>query len=111
MPLCVLGDGGAALCCDVGPDGGTCTDVLNDPRNCGACGVACPGGQTCASGICSGTDPSCGPGHVESFCNVAAGASFLCCPGGACTDTLSDPNNCGACGVVCDGGCAAGKCS
>ncbi|MHB8418432.1 MAG: hypothetical protein ACYDCL_10180 [Myxococcales bacterium] len=111
LPLCVLGDGGPALCCDVGPGGGSCLDVLDDPRNCGACGVVCPSGQACSNGVCSGTAAACGPGHTGGFCNLDAGPGYLCCPGGGCTNTLADPANCGACGVVCDGGCVAGSCA
>ena len=38
--------GGEAMC------GGVCVDVLFNDLNCGACGVACPAGQTCERGIC-----------------------------------------------------------
>jgi hypothetical protein len=30
--------------------------------------------------------------------------------GGQCVDTQKDPNNCGACGVVCAQNCRAGQC-
>jgi hypothetical protein len=54
------------------------THVSDDPKNCGACGVACEPGEICGDGGCH-------------------------CPCGAtCFTKLdSDPNNCGACGVVC----------
>jgi hypothetical protein len=116
-PACVLGgvcftdDGRPAACCPNGDSPQVCADVANDPLNCGGCGFACPVGQTCADGQCSGTQPACGPGLVEGYCNLDAGPSYLCCPGGGCTNTLTDPGNCGACGLVCDGGCAAGSCT
>jgi hypothetical protein len=34
----------------------------------------------------------------------------VCCGNASCVDTSSDANNCGGCGVVCGGTCAAGKC-
>jgi hypothetical protein len=111
LPLCVLGDAGPALCCNVGATGGTCTDALNDRMNCGACGVVCPTGQTCKNGVCSGTSAACGPGPAGGFCNLDAGFEYRCCPGGGCTNTLTDPANCGGCGNICDGGCVAGSCT
>jgi hypothetical protein len=30
--------------------------------------------------------------------------------GGACVDTLGDPNHCGGCGIVCGGTCTGGRC-
>ena len=68
--------------------GGTCVDLQNDPTNCGTCGVACAGGESCVSGTCC---TSCG---------------------GTCVDLQNDLNNCGTCGVACAGGefCISGVC-
>lgn len=98
----VTGPGGSS-----GPDGSTAavrctadTDCTTAARYCetarGAC-VACkidahcaPGEKCTASGACAET---CGAGK-------ACGAPQLCCAG-ACSSTLSDPSNCGACGTAC----------
>jgi heterodisulfide reductase subunit C len=29
-----------------------CTDLQNDPANCGTCSSACPSGDSCKSGSC-----------------------------------------------------------
>jgi hypothetical protein len=102
-PNCSTADGGTGICCD------QCRDPLNDPLACGGCAIACPAGQTCNSGACSGAVSPCGNGRVYAFC----GAGGLCCPGGGCTSLWADPANCGACANVCDAGqsCDAGACS
>jgi hypothetical protein len=92
-----------------------CADLANDPANCGGWGYdgfACPAGQTCAHGVCSGTPPECGIGQIGRYCNPDAGPGYVCCPGIGCTDTTSDPANCGACGVICGTAttCVAGTC-
>jgi Stigma-specific protein, Stig1 len=104
--LCELANDSVGLCCE-----STCANLFSDPANCGGCGYQCPSGQTCQGGVCSGAVAACGPGSVDAFCDVDAGLSFLCC-GGACTNTLSDPSNCGGCGDVCQGSpsCVAGSC-
>ncbi len=108
--VCFTSTGAPAACCPSGASNSqACVDVENDPQNCGGCGIACPSGQTCSQGSCSGTTAACA-GGVEGYCDLDAGPSFLCCPGGGCTDTRSDPHNCGGCGRVCDAGCAAGVC-
>ena len=79
------------------PDGitncrGTCFDLANDDRNCGACGVRCPGELTCNDGVCD-----CGD---LSVCGIT------------CRDLEADTDNCGTCGTQCAVGasCEGGEC-
>ena len=69
---------------------------LDDPSNCGQCGIACSQGAACVAGVCQ---LQCGANH--SIC------------GGACIDETSDPNNCGSCGNSCGSSvpCVGGVCS
>lgn len=61
------------------------TKLADDPKNCGACGVACLPGQGCVNGKCECEDPNL------QFCD------------GQCVDVLSNRANCGACGNRCPG--------
>jgi hypothetical protein len=72
---------------------GTCTNTQVDSSNCGMCGTARSGGQTCNGGSCA-----CPTG--TTLCN------------GACVNTSTDSNNCGRCGNPCVGGqpCCSGAC-
>jgi hypothetical protein len=64
--------------------------------------MTCHTGLACLAGICS--LPPADAGDTGSTC------SFVLC-GGACTDTVTDPKNCGACGHDClDTTCAGGLC-
>jgi hypothetical protein len=128
------------LCCPPGQQGcsGQCVDALNDPHNCGDCGVTCTPGQSClkghctCGGPCSATCPSgqiccsdrcCDPVKDPVNCSVSPSVCppvvdfSICTPGtccgGDCTDTDRDPGNCGACGHVCLPGrtCCFGACA
>jgi hypothetical protein len=121
--------------------GGVCVDSRFDPSNCGGCGMACPGGELCASGTCTSTggcggalidcggtcaDPRFDPSNCGG-CGITCGAGEVCnsgtCAGscglgteecdGTCVDTSVDPTNCGACGTVCASGevCNGGTCA
>ena len=81
----------------------TCTDILWDPRNCGACGEVCQGFSTCDKGQC--VAQPCG----ETICPMIAGME--CCDG-ECHNLLDDPDHCGACGTACADGesCHQGMC-
>ena len=89
--VCPSGD---SNCCFGGTKPSLCTNFQTDPRDCGACGNACPSGTACVGGSCT-----CAPG--TSRCN------------GACVNESTDPNNCGVCGNVCAAGttCADGSCT
>jgi hypothetical protein len=49
-PWCAAPDGALGLCCLVTENSGTCVDPMNDPSNCGGCGIAC---ASCTNGKCS----------------------------------------------------------
>jgi hypothetical protein len=99
--MCVTGltcnvDAGFFACTASG-----CTDVINDVHNCGSCGNDCTQG---------GTAPFMG---IECFlgqCLCNSGQDYICpldsdpFPTMACVDISSDPFNCGACGLLADGG-------
>jgi Stigma-specific protein, Stig1 len=87
--------------------GGQCTDVFTDSSNCGSCGAACdtsginsPCKQQCVGGrcVCQGTG-ACSKGQTN--CS------------GTCVDTVTDPGNCGHCGISCGESetCQNGKCA
>ena len=56
--------------------------LVDDPKNCGACGVACKGGEICWRGACG-----CPSGFT------------LC--GGDCKNLATDDSSCGACDAAC----------
>jgi hypothetical protein len=115
---------------------GTCVDEQTDSSNCGACGHACTGGQTCQAGACACLAPavSCSGTCVDEqtslsncgACGTACATGAACtagacvCPttnpdacGASCTNKQTDSSNCGTCGNVCLTGqaCASGTCT
>ncbi|KAF8852757.1 hypothetical protein BDZ45DRAFT_553830, partial [Acephala macrosclerotiorum] len=84
---------------------GSCISPNNDTSNCGNCGWAC-----------SSPDNYCSFSQCQE-CDFGSGLTL--CPAPAydsvgntiCTDTSSDPQNCGYCGNVCPTDqCASGSC-
>ncbi|HEX9049586.1 MAG TPA: hypothetical protein VF841_03550 [Anaeromyxobacter sp.] len=108
---------------------GTCVDPASyaaDALNCGACGVSCGPGTTCAAGtcqcgsltLCPASNPRCTDlttdrlncGACGSACTRAndscSGGTCQCLApytdcGAVCANTRTDPSNCGACGYAC----------
>lgn len=93
------GQGGqeGLVCCETREGEARCTDIANDPDNCGWCGRACGEGVGCVRGECS-----CKDGPV--------GSAIMC--GDECVDTMTNPSHCGGCGNECDEGelCVQGFC-
>ena len=94
------------------PDGstGACQTTSafqKDPKNCGACGVVCAPGQSCAQGSCT---PANGCPSGSFACLKATGALGPCMP---TSDLQTDNSNCGSCGKVCGGlsSCVNGACA
>jgi hypothetical protein len=111
--LCKSGCGLGELCdagvctCRPGlvPCGDRCVDENTDGQNCGACGVACDGGQACFAAEChAGTCPG-----STTACDCSDAMTSPC----SCVDVMSAPLNCGDCHVPCDTAevCAGGHCA
>ncbi|MBX3219657.1 MAG: hypothetical protein KF795_03990 [Labilithrix sp.] len=109
-PTCMCPEG--LTYCETGCQGGVCSgscvDVMSDALNCGRCGVGCSSGglvgarRTCDYGSCV---MRCNDGRADCNNSQADGCEV---------DTNSDPENCGACGKVCDAvagqACVGGQC-
>jgi hypothetical protein len=113
-PACAAGLCTVASCnagfqdCDMNPKNGCEVNTQTDPNNCNACGTHCtiPNGVAgCAGGAC--TVGTCATGFTDCDGVVSNGCE---------TNTAGDPNNCGACGKVCNlanatAACTSGTCT
>jgi hypothetical protein len=64
-----------------------CSDLSNDPGNCGGCGKPCGAGQACVNGTCA-TALNCTP-------------PTKACDNSYCADFATDRTNCGGCHKAC----------
>jgi len=102
------------------PCGAECFKGLDtDPFNCGTCGLKCPGDQRSIQfSAALGLDPAHGrPICDQGVCGFTCSPHFADCDAdisnGCETNLLSDPLNCGGCGVHCEGEgqpCIDGQC-
>lgn len=78
--------------------GSNCVDTQVNASHCGMCNRACPSGQDCVAGSCTGG-------------GTCAAPRMMC--GASCVDVSSDNSNCGRCGNVCSAGqtCSGGTCT
>lgn len=83
------GDGGGEACTTCN---GQCVDLKTNTLNCGACGIACLGGQTCTEGKC--VCPS-----DKAFCNGSCVAATRKACGPTCAECAADQ--------ICQDGCKA----
>ncbi|AKU93843.1 hypothetical protein AKJ09_00507 [Labilithrix luteola] len=112
LSMCMCGTGKSFCPLDVtctGPNcSGDCYDFSTDPKNCGACGVACGSRDSTIIGMCVNGNcrAKCVDGRAD--CNGNEQAD------GCEVDTNSDPRNCGGCGIVCNAvagqACVGGRC-
>ena len=121
--------GGCGNVCGPGEDcvGGQClcrcgaichTAINTDPDNCGACGHKCPGDRRSLDSKL-GLDPAHGkPTCEQGACGYGCSPNWGDCDSdidnGCETNLLSDPLNCGGCGIRCDAvvgqACVDGQC-
>ncbi|MFO0605271.1 MAG: hypothetical protein U0324_18980 [Polyangiales bacterium] len=94
--------------------GNACVNLRTDTRNCGRCGTLCAGGEVCMSSSAPGDAGvrDGGASGAVAFCQQMCPAGQDFCPGRGCSNRMTDPNNCGACGNACMAGqsCTGGRC-
>lgn len=99
--------------------GSNCVSLRTDNDNCGSCGNVCPPFFTCVEGQCLSSavlvpDTQTDVLNCGRLDNQCFGVGTQCC-GGICSMRMSDNNNCGQCGNVCDTQsgeqCCFGKCT
>jgi hypothetical protein len=100
---------GTYLCKDATAGKQYCSNPLYDSSNCGGCGNVCAANTTCMNGTCVAV---ASPDGGAMTC--LAPARMCATPTGvACINVMSDPSNCGGCGITCGSGqfCGNGICA
>ncbi|MGA2687634.1 MAG: DNRLRE domain-containing protein [Candidatus Korobacteraceae bacterium] len=84
--------------------GNICVNPQTDPNNCGGCGDVCPSGPQ--------SYPLCTNGQCILVCQSGYGNCDNNPNNGCETNLMTDHNNCGACGIHCNGLqiCQGGQC-
>jgi hypothetical protein len=96
---------------------GECVDLSTDKRNCGACGVVCPGGRACFRGLyCEGFGPGAGGSGAAGDSSAGAGQAGSETAGAAgsgneCTEPFNTAAHCGECGKRCEAPSALCDCT
>lgn len=122
-------EGDSRTCTDTGEnqpewtrcgDGGSCSGGTCNTSSVCTDGASCTPSNPCHQGRCDQTRAVCNDTGLFQSNGTSCGLTSNCqngactpCPmcSGKCTDTASDSNHCGRCGVSCLGGaCLAGKC-
>jgi hypothetical protein len=89
---------------------GECVDLLTDSRNCGACGVECPGGRACFRGLyCEGFGPGAagaggdgGDGGSAAVGEAGAETAGAAGSGKECFEPFNTAAHCGECDKRCE---------
>src|SRR5690606_2173034 len=91
--------------------GDECTDLREDPDNCGECGKRCPGSQACGNGTCGGSSQSCEECIQGAQSGTCASSTNACFNDSACSALLQCLGSCNgnqSCLADCESTHAAG---
>lgn len=86
---------------------GACHDLTSDLQTCGSCEVSCDEGNPYSNPVCEfgSCRQRCPEGRADCNGNTSDGCEV---------DTVTDPGNCGGCGIKCDAiagqACVGGRC-
>ena len=90
----------------------TCADSTSDAQNCGNCGSSARRDRAARTASAAAASARASAGRRDAYCDLDAGSSRVCCPGGGCADVETDSSNCGYCGYACQPGlsCIGAQC-